>query len=151
MKKIFPVVVLCIISLSVFGQDKKTKNFDIGEHAGVNLGGMITFIDNVPTDTLFYMFGRDARYNSLVEIFTIRSGTLEDIETLLKKLSESFTEDDGTSLKFGPNRVHVTSVTGTRALWVYSEDGDRAYIRLTKNQLLKVIAKVDTYKAKGKK
>jgi hypothetical protein len=127
----------------------KKKTFEIiRTPQGVFVGGTIHYTENDPTDTVYYMFGEDARYPSLHDLFTISSGKLETIEALLNNCSEALKEDGGVSLEYGDNKLNVIQAGKAKVVAVRNDGSGDAYTTLNKAQIDKISKGISTYKNK---
>jgi hypothetical protein len=84
-------------------------------------------------DTIFMLMGQNARYTHIIDIVSLKAGTLQDINDLLTECLKFIGEGDGNSLDYKGNRIVSM---GNRIM--VSEDGEDGYILLHKQAILKL-------------
>ncbi len=139
MKKFF-ILLFLITPLSLCAQKTKTK--EISRNYSVSLSEYIKYdIDNILIDTSYTMYGRDARYKQLVEVFRIKTGTLSEMYFFLSSVKEFLkVEEEGTSTDINKVHISVERTTGIKhiTVWCPSEYGN-GYTEITAAQITKVM------------
>jgi hypothetical protein len=131
---------------------QKTKSFEIVKSQIVYVSGIVSFNESGnPTDTLYYMFAKDYRYQYNIEMFSVRSGTIKEIYSFLKYcLAFIEKEDEGTSETKEGNSLHVSKTMGMKGLYIYgAEKYDRSYCIVGPSHLKKYIASIESWALKN--
>ncbi|MEJ7645771.1 MAG: hypothetical protein WKF87_14345 [Chryseolinea sp.] len=114
-----------ILFLSITAYAQKTRTTELVAHKGITISQI------VGEDTLFLMLGRNAKYNQLVDIISLKSGRkLGDISTLLEECLKMTAEPKGTSLEYEGNSISSFG-GGQIALWGRGKDSS-GYVYLNK-------------------
>jgi hypothetical protein len=138
------LVAFCILPLLFIAEQcnaQKTKTIPITKSGALIINCVVQFDEsNLPTDTLYHMMGRDARYTAVVSYITLKGGTMDLVTELLNKCLEAFNEDDGTSFDFEGSTIRVTKMMGAKLIALYGDGSDRdGFTLLNKNQINKAI------------
>lgn len=136
-------ILLILFSLTSYTQTIKHHSIYSGQ--GIMLSRYISFDDNKPIDTTFFLSCRDARYQTLVEYITIKkSSSLSEINAILLKSIELMnTEEIGTTVLFEGKSIYLSKLMGAR--FVSIEGETTGYASLYESQIKKLLSKIDDY------
>lgn len=139
MKYIKIILIIMCFCHSSFGQKTKTRQVSAIQNAWVSQ--YIRFDNkNESIDTAYTIYGRDARYSQIVEIFVIKKGDLYEIYSLLKSIRKFLQEEDtGTSSDIVGLHVSVDITIGMKYISIWDpQQGASGYVDLTNIQLKKL-------------
>lgn len=141
------VLTALLVLVSPFTYGQKSKNTTIFDQAKISVVRTIYYDEsNTPMDTSYYMMGVNAKYQHITDIISLHKGEIAEMTNLFKKCLESFNEDAGTSLEVGDNSIYVEEYVGIKAIMLFGIDDDsRGYVNLNKNQVTKILQKLETY------
>lgn len=146
------ITTLFILTVSI-AYSQKTKRMDVTSNAMLSVSCKITYDeDNNPSDTVYFMIGRDSRYTAIYESIIIKHGSLKEIYDLMNYGIEFFkNEDDGTSMDFEGNHLSIMRYSGIKTILIYGmEDDSRGYSMCNRNQMEKIKAGIDLWMGKNK-
>lgn len=135
MKKLL-VILFMLASAALYAQ--KTSRLAISEMKGLSIIASIT-----EQDTLFMMFGQNAKYKQIINTITVKHGTLADINDLLNECMKFLPEPEDTSLQYKGNTILSM---GNSRLMVFAAGRDsNGYVLLNKTAISKLQGDIGTF------
>lgn len=137
------IILLCLISLTSFGQTIKQHSIYNGQ--GIILTRFISYEERQPTDTAYFLSCRDSRYQSIIEYVTIKqTSDLTEIKNLLLKSIEVIkTEEVGTTVLFNGQSIYLSKLMGYRYVNINGET--KGYTSLSEPQIKKLLTRIEDY------
>lgn len=118
------VFFILVVALSFKAQSQKIARFDIVSTQSLSIYGAVHYDSlNNPSDTLYYMFGRDSRYTQIYESVSLKSGNLKDLYSLIIKCQEVLkTEPKDVSITYLGTLITTNQMMGIKYISLYSDD-----------------------------
>lgn len=147
------LLLIIFISLVNIGFSQKTKTEYIFKTSIVSIGYTIKYdSENLPTDSSFFVFAKDYRYQYLTELYTMKYGKIQDIYSFFKfcKLFLE-TEDAGVSQTHYGNYISISKTLGIKGVSIYGiGNDDDAYCVLGISHLNKYLYKLESWASTNK-
>lgn len=123
---------------------QKTKSFTVYKlpNNKFNLNGLIKYdVNNVVTDTSYWISVMDEQYTMIYESIILKSGTIQECYDFLKEVKSAVdNEDIKTTLTIGGCRVYVCKIFGVRSGMIHSpEEYSKGYCCYDYGQLYGII------------
>lgn len=136
------IIVLFFIALPIIAFSQKTKTIDIARIQFASIHGYVKFDkNNKVIDTTYTLYGQDNRYKQIIEIYTLKRGSLADIYLFIKKC-RAFLKEEEPNVSSDLDGVHVSVSTMMGAKYITLWDpqtGSSGYTDLTGMQLNKLM------------
>jgi hypothetical protein len=141
------IITSILLFVSIFSYSQKTKRFSVVETIAATITGIISYNEeDVPMDTVFYLTGRDGRYERISSTILFQKGYPEDIIGLLNKCIEAFDEDAGTALTYGDSKIFIEKSAGVKYITLYGiGKDDNGYSKINRSQFVKLKDKFEEY------
>lgn len=147
MKKILYTLIILFTTIT-FCFSQKTKSNKICNLQNISIDRDIYFDkDNIPTDTIYYLIGKDDRYSELHEYIILTKGNVLDLYIFLKDVKIFLkSEDNGTSSEIEGIRVAVYSLIGMKTIYVYEYNKHKSgYHIFTSHKLNSLLYEIEQY------
>lgn len=131
------LILLMLGGVAVYAQ--KTTRLTISEMKGLSIIASIT-----EQDTLFMMFGQNAKYKQIVNTITVKHGTLTDINDLLNECTKFLPEPEDTSLQYKGNTI--LSMGNSRLMVFGSGRDSNGYVLLDNKSISKLQGDIKSFK-----
>jgi hypothetical protein len=123
------ILIIVFLLSPMCALSQKTQRLTVSKIKEATVIGSVT-----KYDTIFMLMGQNARYTHIIDIVSLKAGTLQDINDLLTECLKFIGEANGNSLTYKGNRI--VSVGSNRLM--VSEDGESGYILLHKQAIIKL-------------